>query len=879
MNKKRMVATWMALGFVLSAIVMIVDVSQPVLGVTITVDDSGGADFEKIQDAINASSDGTTVFVYSGTYFENVVVNRSINLTGEGRESTIIDANATGYALYVSANHTNITGFTARNSPAGGFGGIMLFNVTNCSVYNNTASDNQIGIRTHSSMDCDIFENNASGNDIGMNIEISSNIEIRDNQLASNEYGVYGLSSENINIINNTLQLNNASGIFFASSNVSISNNDFTSNYYGIRVELSQKSDIIQNSVQSSGKCGIYLKSSSNSNIENNDVVSNNEYGIFLESSSGSDIKDNYVFNNYFGIALNVSSGNTLDNNEVLDDFDGIYLLFSDSNIISNNSVNLSGESAISLIFSSSNTISDNFVALSDFYGFYLNVSSDNDIFHNTINENFFQAYDDGSTNNWDSGYPGGGNFWWDYMGFDNFSGVRQDIPGGDGLGDTSYEIDTDSHDNYPLMEPTLDTLAPRIRLLAPDNNSFVTSGVDLDFYVNDGNLDYAEYSTDGSSWDLLPFPYEVSSTGWNEGLQTVLIRAQDTNGNLAQKSFHFQVDVTKPEITLQNPANNTIFKRGTQIDLAISDVNPFHVNFSLDGGNLTSLPSPYDVDTVNWPDGEHILLIEAVDEATNIQSRQYIFTIDSSHPHITQMGVMIYPREGDGGANVSLNVTDPSGVQGVWMEITDPNGVYIDNFSAQYDPDTSKYYLNESFTVVGTYQVLILASDTIGNWISASETFQVVILATEPWQLSSRSGDSFVHLTWLPPNSTGGLPLIGYRIYRSVFGAEGYETFDIGNQTEYNDTAVANDFTYNYQVVALTDAGEGPPSNEEAAKPSSGTQGGRDPTKPKGFPDWLLWLILIIIALFVILLLVMLKKRSKDDTEPPQRSPPKEER
>ena len=78
--RKRVAAVWMSLVLLLSFIVIVVDLFPPAGGITITVDDSGGADFEKIQDAVNASSDGDTVFVYNGTYYENVVVNKSINV-------------------------------------------------------------------------------------------------------------------------------------------------------------------------------------------------------------------------------------------------------------------------------------------------------------------------------------------------------------------------------------------------------------------------------------------------------------------------------------------------------------------------------------------------------------------------------------------------------------------------------------------------------------------------------------------------------------------------------------------------------------------------------------------------------------------------------
>ena len=44
-----------------------------------------------------------------------------------------------------------------------------------------------------------------------------------------------------------------------------------------------------------------------------------------------------------------------------------------------------------------------------------------------------------GGYNDWDNGYPSGGNYWSVYSGVDNNHGINQDIPGSDGIGDTPH--------------------------------------------------------------------------------------------------------------------------------------------------------------------------------------------------------------------------------------------------------------------------------------------------------------------------------------------------------------------------------------------------------------------------------------------------------
>lgn len=50
---------------------------------TLTMNASGGADFTRIQDAINNSNNGDTVLVYSGTYYENVNVTKQLILKAQ----------------------------------------------------------------------------------------------------------------------------------------------------------------------------------------------------------------------------------------------------------------------------------------------------------------------------------------------------------------------------------------------------------------------------------------------------------------------------------------------------------------------------------------------------------------------------------------------------------------------------------------------------------------------------------------------------------------------------------------------------------------------------------------------------------------------------
>jgi len=98
-------------------------------GNTLYVGGSGPNNYTTIQSAINDAVDGDTVFVYddSSPYYENIVIDKSINLIGENKEKTIIDGGGSGNVVYISADKVNISRFTIENSSKGPYRSAGIF--------------------------------------------------------------------------------------------------------------------------------------------------------------------------------------------------------------------------------------------------------------------------------------------------------------------------------------------------------------------------------------------------------------------------------------------------------------------------------------------------------------------------------------------------------------------------------------------------------------------------------------------------------------------------------------------------------------------------------------------------------------------------------
>jgi parallel beta-helix repeat protein len=209
-----------------------------------------------IQGLIDNASDGDIINIPSGIYYENIIINKSISLIGEDKNTTIIHSGSIEDVVKITSDWVNISGFTMRN----GRGGIDALD--------------------------------------------SDYITITNNILTNNYYGIFlGASSYNT-ITGNIITSNTGNGLHIASSyHNTITGNTITSNDDGIFFHLSHYNTII-NSLISDNKRGIYLGGSKSNRIEGN-TISDNRYCILLRfltiwhghqpSSNNTIMKNNFL--------------------------------------------------------------------------------------------------------------------------------------------------------------------------------------------------------------------------------------------------------------------------------------------------------------------------------------------------------------------------------------------------------------------------------------------------------------------------------------------------------------------------------------------------------------------------------------------------------
>ncbi len=282
--------------------------------------------FKFIRDGINNSSNGSTIYVLNGCYFENIIIDKSIFLIGENKNLTIVDGNYNDFIINIVEDNLIIKNFTIRNSGGDINNAAIMINSNNNYIYNciiyrtktgiylNRSSDNIIkncifhnngeGIFLNSSYNNNISECFFSHNSLGLNIGNSENIILEKTYANTNGVGFFINYSRNI-IINKCALYNNndnQGGIFLNDClDITINNSIIQHNGFGVNIEDCNSINIIQTNLNLNTHTAVYVeKDSRNILIYKSNIFNNFRFGLYIDDSYCNLIENN-LFNSLVG--------------------------------------------------------------------------------------------------------------------------------------------------------------------------------------------------------------------------------------------------------------------------------------------------------------------------------------------------------------------------------------------------------------------------------------------------------------------------------------------------------------------------------------------------------------------------------------------------
>lgn len=258
--------------------------SQPLnMGNILYVGGSGPNNYTKIQDAIDNASDGDTVFVYddSSPYYENIVIEKSIILLGEDRETTVIlgDESWDDVIVNISADEVSISGFTIQPNN-GNPTGILIGKKYVYPDY--------------------------------WNIEIIGKVTISNNIIKKTGWAaIFGIRLHQGNISENIIEDCSCGILLFISSDTTVTKN-LIAHCLGFGIEIEgtlspyrilnllnphPKNNIISQNTIKENRWGIELGDAINTKITDNNILDNSEIGIRIGASNTEITRNNFIGN------------------------------------------------------------------------------------------------------------------------------------------------------------------------------------------------------------------------------------------------------------------------------------------------------------------------------------------------------------------------------------------------------------------------------------------------------------------------------------------------------------------------------------------------------------------------------------------------------
>jgi len=705
MNSKRMSQGLIVIFLVSALSITFVLADEPAAqGGTIYVAADGTGDYTTIQDAIDNASDGDTIIVEYGTYYENVEVNKSVNLIGKG---AIIDGGDADNVVSITSDGVNISGFIIKNSGYPDAG--IFIHSDNVTVFN-----------------CSIMENIH-----GIDCWLSNNTRILNCTVSHNSLGIHTPHSpytiiENCSIIDNVeVGINTSFGANYTEIlNCKIVNNSNN----GIILAYASYFKVEGCTISESSK-GIEMWGCKNSTITDC-VISENGYGIYIPIVFGGVSNSNHIYHNDFIDNANSAydeCNNTWNSEEVNEgnywsDFDepgeGAYDNNSDG--IVDLPYNISGGSNIDIYplinmidlfppFTSCN--------LSGTYG-------DHGWFIGNVTVALLPS-DNNSDINYTM-YRIDGGEWAEYNGSFNISD--------EGAHDVEYySVDlVGNKEDVKHAKVNIDKSLPSIECYlqpsTPDGkNGWYTGNVEVTLSADDNasGVESIKYRIDQNTWKDYNGYFLITI----EGNHTFTFYAKDYAGYEITKTTHIKIDKTAPSVNISSPSEGYVkgivtieWNASDNVDEDLNGSISLYLirnNESIEIASGLDNTGTYEWNTFSFKDASYMLQVVATDDAGNNGSNtSQLFTLDNSPPTI----IIDQPRGGEvlgGGQNLVIfwNASDDidKNLDGtIWISYSHDGGTWKN--IVEGTSNTGKYTYGISDWDNGNYMIRINATDDAGN-------------------------------------------------------------------------------------------------------------------------------------------------------------------
>ncbi len=237
--------------------------------------------------------------------------------------------------------------------------------------------------------------------------------------------------------------------------------------------------------------------------------------------------------------------------------------------------------------------------------------------------------------------------------------------------------FDMIGHLTQQTINVYVDNTPPKCSIISPVSDQFIehiytfeisaTDYVGIDYVNLDvfGIAVYIPYNSETGYYE-----YSIDTRTADDGTYIIDATAYDMSGKwTSAESVTFRVDNNPPDLTIISPLNGEYVSKEISIDVMVVDTFGYQVMYTVDDSGWVPIANLLNTTLVS--DNEHMITVQAVDDAGHINQRAVTVIVDNIAPEL----VILTPDNGTHiNGEITVSVYAGGGVRKVMMSIdSDP--------------------------------------------------------------------------------------------------------------------------------------------------------------------------------------------------------------
>ncbi|MFF3460256.1 right-handed parallel beta-helix repeat-containing protein [Streptomyces sp. NPDC002730] len=360
---------------------------------THVVDPYQRGDFVTVSAAIKTARPGDRILVRPGLYEEGLVVDKPLEILGDGPVADIEIRARNADALMFQASIGRVANLTLRQTGGKWFGVDITqgrLELEGCDI----SSQGLACVAIRDGADPRLRRNQIhDGKQSGVYVQAGGAGTLEDNDITGNALsGVEITTGGNPTLRRNQIHDNKQNGVYVQDSGVgTLEDNDITGNALsGVEITTGGNPTLRANRLNDNKGGGVFVQDSGMGTLEDNDITGNAYSGVTIKTGSNPTLHRNQIHDNKGGGVLVLDSGvGTLEDNDITGNaFAGVTIQTGGDPTLHRNQIHDNKQNGVLVLDSGMGTLEDNDITGNAYSGVTIKTGGDPTLHHNQIHDN-----------------------------------------------------------------------------------------------------------------------------------------------------------------------------------------------------------------------------------------------------------------------------------------------------------------------------------------------------------------------------------------------------------------------------------------------------------------------------------------------------------